>query len=137
MSSNLKRTIDGLTLLGLDLHSGTSPFISIKALENITGVRQQSNGLRIIRQDVPPFNMFNHERYLDKDTQEVLCVRFYGYKTAGDEVNKSEESVAKMKEKIKNLQNKISTTEAYLNHMRIMPVAHRIFSKTDVDKVVK
>ena len=51
MNFNTKETLIGLQCLGLDLETGKSTEISVKELEDLTGIRQVSNGSRIIRRD--------------------------------------------------------------------------------------
>ena len=50
---------EGVGWLGLDLTTGTSPEVSIKVLEAHSGIRQTSNGSRIIRRDSKVFSLFN------------------------------------------------------------------------------
>ena len=60
MNFNTKETLIGLQCLGLDLESGISTEICVKELEDLTGIRQVSNGSKIIRRDCPTFSKFKY-----------------------------------------------------------------------------
>ena len=51
MNFNTKETLIGLQCLGLDLETGKSTEILVKELEDLTGIRQVSNGSKVIRRD--------------------------------------------------------------------------------------
>ena len=61
MNFNTKETIIGLQCLGLDLETGKSTEILVKELEDLTGIRQVSNGSRIIRRDCVTFSKFKYQ----------------------------------------------------------------------------
>ena len=61
MNFNTKETLIGLQCLGLDLETGKSTEILVKELEDLTGIRQVSNGSRIIRRDCATFSKFKYQ----------------------------------------------------------------------------
>ena len=56
MNTNTRETLIGLQCFGLDLETGISPDIDAKELEDLTNIRQVSNGSKIIRRDCPIFS---------------------------------------------------------------------------------
>jgi len=83
MNTNTRETLIGLQCFGLDLETGTSPDIDVKELEDLTNIRQVSNGSKIIRRDCPVFSKFNfHMNY--GDNGEIISYTFNGYKNSND-----------------------------------------------------
>lgn len=104
MTENERITIKSLVELGFDVKTGVSDEISMKVLEQHSGVRQVSNGSKIIRRDSRVFGLFNISWNYCTDTGSLLTVRFCGYKTSKDVEQSLQEEVSRLHNKIKNLE---------------------------------
>ena len=110
MNFNTKETLIGLQCLGLDLESGISTEICVRELEDLTGIRQVSNGSRIIRRDCPIFSKFKyHVSY--GINGEILSYLFMGYKDSYDLLTEHSQDILRLKEKIKSLYENIEDLE--------------------------
>lgn len=110
MNFNTKETLIGLQCLGLDLESGISTEISVKELEALTGIRQVSNGSRIIRRDCPIFSKFKYNVSYGVNG-EILSYSFMGYKDSNDLLTEHSQDILRLKEKIKSLYESIDDLE--------------------------
>ena len=129
MNSNTRETLIGLQCFGLDLETGTSPDIDVKELEDLTNIRQVSNGSKIIRRDCPVFSKFNfHMNY--GDSGEILSYVFNGYKNSNDLLTEHTKNILRLKDKIASLQDTVEDLEFYI--LDILTQEHFTYSKEDL-----
>lgn len=129
MNFNTKETLIGLQCLGLDLESGISTEICVRELEDLTGIRQVSNGSRIIRRDCPIFSKFKyHVSY--GDNGEILSYSFMGYKDSNDLLTEQSQDILRLKDKIKSLYENIEDLEFAM--LDILTQEKITFSKEDL-----
>ena len=130
MNTNTRETLIGLQCFGLDLETGISPDIDVKELEDLTNIRQVSNGSKIIRKDCPIFSKFNfHMNY--GDNGEIISYTFNGYKNSNDLLTEHTKNILRLKDKITSLQDTIEDLEFYI--LNIITQPHFIFSKEDLN----
>lgn len=130
MNTNTRETLIGLQCFGLDLETGTSPDIDVKELEDLTNIRQVSNGSKIIRRDCPVFSKFNfHMSY--GDNGEIISYTFNGYKNSNDLLTEHTKNILRLKDKIISLQDTVEDLEFYI--LDILTQPHFIFSKEDLN----
>ena len=130
MNTNTRETLIGLQCFGLDLETGTSPDIDVKELEDLTSIRQVSNGSKIIRRDCPVFSKFNfHMNY--GDNGEITSYTFNGYKDSNDLLTEHTKNILRLKDKITSLQDTVEDLEFYV--LDILTQPHFIFSKEDLN----
>ena len=110
MNFNTKETLIGLQCLGLDLETGKSTEILVKELEDLTGIRQVSNGSRIIRRDCATFSKFKYQISYGVNG-EVISYTFNGYKDSSDLITEHSQDVLRLKDKIKALYENIEDLE--------------------------
>jgi hypothetical protein len=103
VNSNTRKTLTYLQCLGLDLNTGASGVIYLNDLERVTGLRQNSNGSRIIRRDCPVFSKFKID-FLYSEEGEVVAYKFCGYKDSNDLLTEAASNILKYKQKIESLQ---------------------------------
>ena len=106
MNFNTKQTLIGLQCLGLDLETGKSTEIFVKELEDLTGIRQVSNGSKIIRRDCLTFSKLKYEISYGVNG-EVISYTFKGYKNSSDLITEHSQDILRLKDKIKSLQESI------------------------------
>ena len=129
MNNNTRETLIGLQCFGLDLETGTSPDIEVKELEDLTNIRQVSNGSKIIRRDCPVFSKFNfHMNY--GDNGEILSYTFNGYKNSNDLVSEHSKDILRLKDKVCSLFEKIEYLEDSI--LDILTKEHFTYSKEDL-----
>ena len=129
MNNNTRETLIGLQCFGLDLETGTSPDIDVKELEDLTNIRQVSNGSKIIRRDCPVFSKFNfHMNY--GDNGEILSYTFNGYKNSNDIVSEHSKDILRLKDKVYSLFEKIEYLEDSI--LDILTKEHFTYSKEDL-----
>lgn len=129
MNTNTRETLIGLQCFGLDLETGTSPDINVKELEDLTNIRQVSNGSKIIRRDCPVFSKFNfHMNY--GDNGEILSYTFKGYKNSNDVVSEHSKDILRLKDKAYSLLEKIEDLE--ISILDILTKEHFTYSKEDL-----
>ena len=129
MNFNTKETLIGLQCLGLDLETGKSTEILVKELEDLTGIRQVSNGSRIIRRDCAAFSKFKYQISYGVNG-EVISYTFTGYKDSSDLITEHSQDILRLKDKIKSLYENIEDLEfAMLN---ILTQEEFKFSKEDL-----
>ena len=129
MNTNTRETLIGLQCFGLDLETGTSPDIDVKELEDLTNIRQVSNGSKIIRRDCPVFSKFNfHMNY--GDNGEILSYTFNGYKNSNDIVTEHSKDILRLKDKVYSLLEKIEYLEDSI--LDILTKEHFTYSKEDL-----
>lgn len=130
MNTNTRETLIGLQCFGLDLETGISPAIDVKELEDLTNIRQVSNGSKIIRRDCPVFSKFNfHMNY--GDNGEIISYTFNGYKNSNDLLTEHTKNILRLKDKITSLQDTVEDLEFYI--LEILTQSHFIFSKEDLN----
>lgn len=130
MNFNTKETLIGLQCLGLDLESGISTEICVRELEDLTGIRQVSNGSRIIRRDCPIFSKFKyHVSY--GENGEILSYSFMGYKDSNDLLTEQSQDILRLKDKIKSLYENIEDLEFAM--LDILTQEKFTFSKEDLE----
>lgn len=129
MNFNTKETLIGLQCLGLDLESGISTEISVKELEDLTGIRQVSNGSRIIRRDCPVFSKFKYHVSYGVNG-EILSYFFNGYKDSNDIITEQSQDILRLKDKIKALYESIEDLE--FSMLDILTQEKFTFSKEDL-----
>ena len=129
MNFNTKETLIGLQCLGLDLETGKSTEIFVKELEDLTGVRQVSNGSRIIRRDCPTFSKFKYQISYGVNG-EVISYIFNGYKDSGDLITEHSQDILRLKDKIKALYENIEDLEFAM--LDIITQDEFTFSKEDL-----
>ena len=110
MNFNTKETLIGLQCLGLDLETGKSTEISVKELEDLTDIRQVSNGSRIIRRDCATFSKFKYQISYGVNG-EVISYTFNGYKDSSDLITEHSQDILRLKDKIKHLYENIEDLE--------------------------
>lgn len=103
-NDNVIKTLKALIELGLDVKTGESPKIFMKNLEHHSGLRQTSNGSRIIRRDSEVFGMFNIAWNYSEDDGKLLSVTFNGYKTSSDIVKGLYKEEERLTRKIQSLE---------------------------------
>ena len=129
MNNNTRETLIGLQCFGLDLETGTSPDIDVKELEDLTNIRQVSNGSKIIRRDCPVFSKFNfHMNY--GDNGEILSYTFNGYKNSNYIVSEHSKDILRLKDKVYSLFEKIEYLEDSI--LDILTKEHFTYSKEDL-----
>ena len=129
MNFNTKETLIGLQCLGLDLETGKSTEIFVSELEDLTGIRQVSNGSKIIRRDCPTFSKFKY--YISYGVNgEVISYTFNGYKDSTDLISEHSQDILRLKDKIKSLQESIEDLEFAM--LDILTQDHFIFGKEDL-----
>ena len=129
MNTNTRETLIGLQCFGLDLETGTSPNIDVKELEDLTNIRQVSNGSKIIRRDCPVFSKFNfHMNY--GDNGEIISYTFNGYKNSNDLLTEHTKNILRLKDKIASLQDTVEDLEFYI--LDILTQEHFTYSKEDL-----
>ena len=130
MNTNTRETLIGLQCFGLDLETGTSPDIDVKELEDLTNIRQVSNGSKIIRRDCPIFSKFNfHMNY--GDNGEIISYTFNGYKNSDDLLTEHTKNILRLKDKITSLQDTVEDLEFYI--LDILTQEHFTYSKEDLN----
>ena len=129
MNFNTKETLIGLQCLGLDLETGKSTEILVKELEDLTGIRQVSNGSKIIRRDCPTFSKFKYEISYGVNG-EVISYTFNGYKDSNDLITEHSQNILRLKDKIKSLYENIEDLEFAM--LDILTQDQFIFSKEDL-----
>ena len=129
MNNNTRETLIGLQCFGLDLETGTSHDIDVKELEDLTNIRQVSNGSKIIRRDCPVFSKFNfHMNY--GDNGEILSYTFNGYKNSNDLVSEHSKDILRLKDKVYSLFEKIEYLEDSI--LDILTKENFTYSKEDL-----
>lgn len=129
MNFNTKETLIGLQCLGLDLETGKSTEILVKELEDLTGIRQVSNGSKIIRRDCPTFSKFKYEISYGVNG-EVISYTFNGYKDSNDLITEHSQNILRLKDKIKSLYENIEDLEFAM--LDILTQDQFMFSKEDL-----
>ena len=130
MNTNTRETLIGLQCFGLDLETGASPDIDVKELEDLTNIRQVSNGSKIIRRDCPVFSKFNfHMNY--GDNGEIISYTFNGYKNSNDLLTEHTKNILRLKDNITSLQDTVEDLEFYI--LDILTQPRFIFSKEDLN----
>ena len=129
MNFNTKETLIGLQCLGLDLENGISTEICVKELEDLTGIRQVSNGSKIIRRDCPTFSKFKYIISYGVNG-EVISYTFLGYKDSSDLLTEHSQDILRLKEKIKSLYESIDDLEFAM--LDVLTQEHFSFCKGDL-----
>ena len=129
MNFNTKETLIGLQCLGLDLETGKSAEILVKELEDLTGIRQVSNGSRIIRRDCATFSKFKYQISYGVNG-EVISYTFNGYKDSSDLITEHSQDIVRLKDKIKSLYENIEDLEFAM--LDILTQDEFKFSKEDL-----
>ena len=129
MNFNTKETLIGLQWLGLDLETGESTEIFVKELEDLTGIRQVSNGSKVIRRDCPTFSKFKYEISYGVNG-EVISYTFKGYKNSSDLITQHSQDILRLKDKIKSLQESIEDLDFAI--LDIITKESFTFSKEDL-----
>lgn len=129
MNFNTKETLIGLQCLGLDLETGKSTEILVKELEDLTGIRQVSNGSRIIRRDCATFSKFKYQISYGVNG-EVISYIFNGYKDSSDLITEHSQDILRLKDKIKYLYENIEDLEFAM--LDILTQDEFKFSKEDL-----
>ena len=129
MNFNTKETLIGLQCLGLDLETGESTEILVKELEDLTGIRQVSNGSRIIRRDCATFSKFKYQISYGVNG-EVISYIFNGYKDSSDLITEHSQDILRLKDKIKCLYENIEDLEFAM--LDILTQDEFKFSKEDL-----
>ena len=129
MNTNTRETLIGLQCFGLDLETGTSPDIDVKQLEDLTNIRQVSNGSKIIRRDCPVFSKFNF-RMNYGDNGEIISYTFNGYKDSNDLLTEHTKNILRLKDKIASLQDTVKDLEFYI--LDILTQEHFTYGKEDL-----
>ena len=129
MNFSTKETLIGLQCLGLDLETGKSTEILVKELEDLTGIRQVSNGSRIIRRDCATFSKFKYQISYGVNG-EVISYIFNGYKDSSDLITEHSQDILRLKDKIKSLYENIEDLEFAM--MDILTQDEFKFSKEDL-----
>ena len=130
MNTNTRETLIGLQCFGLDLETGISPAIDVKEMEDLTNIRQVSNGSKIIRRDCPVFSKFNfHMNY--GDNGEIISYTFNGYKNSNDLLTEHTKNILRLKDKITSLQDTVEDLEFYV--LDILTQEHFTYSKEDLN----
>ena len=129
MNFNTKETLIGLQCLGLDLETGKSTEILVKELEDLTGIRQVSNGSRIIRRDCATFSKFKYQISYGVNG-EVISYIFNGYKDSSDLIAEHSQDILRLKDKIKCLYENIEDLEFAM--LDILTQDEFKFSKEDL-----
>ena len=129
MNFNTKETLIGLQCLGLDLETGKSTEILVKELEDLTGIRQVSNGSLIIRRDCATFSKFKYQISYGVNG-EVISYIFNGYKDSSDLITEHSQDILRLKDKIKSLYENIEDLEFAM--LDILTQDEFKFSKEDL-----
>lgn len=129
MNFSTKETLIGLQCLGLDLETGKSTEILVKELEDLTGIRQVSNGSRIIRRDCATFSKFKYQISYGVNG-EVISYIFNGYKDSSDLITENSQDILRLKDKIKHLYENIEDLEFAM--LDILTQDEFKFSKEDL-----
>ncbi|ATN93514.1 hypothetical protein [Pseudoalteromonas phage J2-1_QLiu-2017] len=107
MNNNLAKTLNALFKLGFDPETGKSPILDISKIESLSGVRQTSNGSRIIRRDSPIFKLLNIKWVYEG--KQLKAIKFDGFKKKEDLIKDVEEDTIRLRQKIVSLESLIGT----------------------------
>ena len=136
MSNNINKrygkTFKALVELGLNLETGKSKPIKVTDIEQKSGVRQNSNGMRIIRSDQKPFDCFKISRYYNEGNGSLEYVEFNGYRDVAYELQQEKNAIADKKDKIDNLEELVVKHVAYAVTLKKRKEAEIIYSKADI-----
>ncbi len=132
--SNIVKTVQALKALGLNVETGKSPYFTPGQLEKVSGVRQVSNGCRIIREDKPPFSMFKVQRFYKEDGKTLEGMQFTGYRDSLYQQNITREKMLKKQNKIRQLQKSIIEDQTILQELKGANLSKQIYSPTDLPK---
>lgn len=116
MNFNTRKTLTALECLGLNLTNGTSCMIDVKSLESMSGIRQVSNGSKVIRRDSDVFSKFKYEIHTGENG-EIIGYKFLGYKDSNDLISEVSSDIVRLKDKIANLHHMVEDKEEYLKHL--------------------
>ncbi len=116
MNFNTRKTLTALECLGLNLTTGISCFVSVKDLEAISGIRQVSNGSKVIRRDSDVFSKFKYELSTGENG-EIIGYKFLGYKDSNDLISEVSGDILRLKDKINNLESIVEDKEAYIKEL--------------------
>jgi hypothetical protein len=116
MNPNIRKTLLSLQCLGLNLNTGVSCIITLSSLEAMTGIRQNSNGSRIIRRDCKLFSKFKIE-YFYSEKGEVAGYKFNGYKTSTDLITEASEAIIHYKDKLEQTFLLLEKAELEARHL--------------------
>lgn len=136
MKKSTAKTIKALVSLGLNTYTGTSPMISMGDIEKKSKLRQVSNGAKIIREDQYPFSCFKITRTYD-DTNNLVAVKFNGYRDVAYETNVIAATIQKKKEKAETLKAQIKEAEEELMKLVECEATNKIYCEQDILTFVK
>lgn len=129
------KTLKALKSLGLLVESGYSPAISLVSIEKKSGLRQVSNGAKVIREDAYPFNCFKIERqYAENGSLEA--VKFNGYRDVAYEKSVIQANIKKKQEKINALMKLISEEQDNLDYLESCEEGNKIYSIKDIESYI-
>lgn len=136
MKKSTAKTIKALVSLGLNTSTGTSGTISMSDIEKKSSLRQVSNGAKIIREDQYPFSCFKIARTYD-DTNNLVAVKFNGFRDVQYEQDTIEANIQKKKDKIMSLLSQVQEAEKEVESLRKCSPTNIIYCEADVITFVK
>ena len=124
-----KETMVALQALGLNVENGISDYISMQDIEEVFGIRQVSNGSRIIREDLHPFSCFKIERVLGEDGRSLESLKFNGFRDVEYQRDQLAEGINKANNEIAAQQIKISKNIKGLEDLSKYKTNEPLFNK--------
>ncbi len=124
--------LKALNILGLDLNSGKSVFISVEDIEEATGKRITGNG-STIRRDVKPYSYFEFENVKIKN--KVVGYKFKGYLNKDSEMERLLSQISTTKKRYLLEESKIIQRIEKLNSIKLLD-NKCLYSKKDVLKYI-
>lgn len=131
MKKSTAKTVKALVNLGLNTFTGTSNIISMSDIESKSKLRQVSNGAKVIRDDQYPFSCFKISRTYD-DTNNLVAVKFNGFRDVQYEKEVIKASIQKKKDKIVSMLSQVQEEEKELESLEMCNPANIIYCESDV-----
>lgn len=127
--NRIKETMVALQALGLNVETGVSPLIQMKDIEEYSGLRQVSNGSRIIRDDNHPFSCFKIDRITGEDGKSIQALQFQGFRDAKYQREVLVEGLTKAGQAIAAQEAKIASNRAQLEILAAREDDEVLFNK--------
>lgn len=127
--NRVKETMVALQALGLNVETGVSDYITMKDIEEMSGLRQVSNGSRIIREDMHPFSCFKIERVTGEDGRSLQSIKFNGFRDVEYQRDVLAEGISKANGEITAQQIKISKNIKELEALSEIKTNEPLFNK--------
>lgn len=137
MNGNTKKTFEAVVKLGLNLETGKSKTIYVRDIERTSNVRQNSNGMRIIRSDQKPFDCFKISRDYDEETGALKSVTFGGYRDVAYQIQMEKNAIADKKQKVDRLEDLVVQHVASILKLEKENKTKKLYNSSDVLNLLK